>query len=153
MPGYNTRITELRTTLGRAGIHLEVRGATESIRTSACTEDARTREQAGCALIDAEAEITALGIQISPLRRSLDRVVPGAFGVDGAGGDEPQTVVVDSQLWAVLQGDVARGAFARGHPARLPPAHVRRVDGGVAGRHAILAIEAHQAPGGAHRGR
>jgi hypothetical protein len=46
---YNSRIVALRTSLGRAAIRLEMRGAHEDVRTSTCTDPTARRLQTGCA--------------------------------------------------------------------------------------------------------
>lgn len=46
---YNSRVVALRTTLGRAAIRLEMRGAEHTVRTSTCSDVDARRVQAGCA--------------------------------------------------------------------------------------------------------
>jgi hypothetical protein len=46
---YNSRVVALRTSLGRAAIRLEMRGAHDEIRTSTCADASARRLQTGCA--------------------------------------------------------------------------------------------------------
>ncbi len=76
---FNSRIVALRTSLGRGAIRLETRGATWSIRTATCNDEAARHTQRGCARCDLAAESDQLdGDTLDALRVAFDRY-PASF--------------------------------------------------------------------------
>jgi hypothetical protein len=76
---YNSRVVALRTTLGRAAIRLEMRGAVDAIRTSTCTDADAQREQAGCVRCDLADESDHLDeAALDAMRVAFDRY-PSSF--------------------------------------------------------------------------
>jgi hypothetical protein len=76
---YNSRVVALRTTLGRAAIRLEMRGAKDTIRTSTCTDEDARREQAGCVRCDLADESDRLDeTALDAMRTAFDRY-PASF--------------------------------------------------------------------------
>jgi hypothetical protein len=73
-PTWNTRIVDLRTTLGRSAIRLEVRGATEVLRGTACTDSLDRRLQTGCVRCELAGETEALDSAVlESVKAAFDR--------------------------------------------------------------------------------
>jgi hypothetical protein len=73
-PTWSSRIVALRTTLGRSVIRLEVRGANEVLRGSACDEPVASRVQAGCVRCELAGEAEPLDSAVlEALKTSFDR--------------------------------------------------------------------------------
>lgn len=76
---YNSRVVALRTSLGRAAITLEMRGAADVIRSSACTDPEARRNQTGCARCELAGESDHLDeATLDGLRTAFDRY-PASF--------------------------------------------------------------------------
>lgn len=76
---YNSRVVALRTTLGRAAIRLEMRGAEHLVRTSTCSDDDARRIQTGCARCELAGESDQLEeATLDALTTAFDRY-PASF--------------------------------------------------------------------------
>ncbi|HEU4611979.1 MAG TPA: hypothetical protein VFS15_07870 [Kofleriaceae bacterium] len=76
---YNARVVALRTSLGRAAIALEMRGARETIRSSACTDPEARSNQTGCARCELAGESDHLDeATLDGVRTAFDRY-PASF--------------------------------------------------------------------------
>lgn len=76
---YNARVVALRTTLGRAAIRLEMRGAGSEIRTSTCTDADAREHQTGCVRCELAGEPDQLDeVTLDAVARAFDRY-PASF--------------------------------------------------------------------------